>query len=360
MYDKINHWICTRSVSVSLQSTGGYEYTFVTPPPARCVCKLCSKVVRNAYQHNSTGCGNVFCKECVENHRQSNAWNPCPSCKVAYTTQNTVKDARMNNEVDDFVVKCPNKDNGCQWKAELKYADNHLDDCPYHLVSCTNGCNSMIQRRNIDRHLTKECPKRSYECSYCNEVGEHQHITGPGHLDTCPNLLIPCSMCPKRPRRCNMAAHEAKCRLEPVPCQYQSVGCTAQPRRQDMSQHNLEAMSDHLQLAVQAIVQQKSEIAQLRRIVSMGPRASVILKMENVSKFQKAKTAKGRIWHSSKFFTNSMMGYTVRLRVNFNDADENNKFVACYICVTTGEYDTHLEWPFRGARYSLVPRLSRG
>ena len=258
-------------------------------------------------------------------------------------------------------MKCPN--NGCQWKAKLKCAANHLDDCPYNLVSCTIGCNDKVQRRNLDRHLTKECPKRSYECSHCKEVGEHQHITGPGHLDTCPNLLISCSMCPKRTRRCNMAAHEAKCRLEPVPCQYQSVGCTAQPRRQDIPQHNLDAMSDHLQRAVQAIAQQSSEIAQLRRIVSMGPPMSVILKMENVSKFlsaswnqnvsgtkkgTKKKTWQKKTWQNNKFFTNSMMGYTACLRVEFNGPDEDNKFVSCYICVTTGKYSEYLESPFKG------------
>ena len=259
-----------------------------------------------------------------------------------------MRDARMNREVGDFDVKCVNSAQGCKWKAKLKDIDNHLDVCLHDYIECTIGCNDIVKRLNLDRHLTKECPKRSYECSHCHEVGEHQHITGPGHLDKCPNLLVSCSMCPKRTRRCNMAAHEAKCRLEPVPCQYQSVGCTAQPRRQDIPQHNLEAMSDHLQLAVQAIAQQSSEIAQLRRIVSMGPPTSVILKMENVSKFLSAKTAKGRTWYSSKFFTNSAMGYTACLRVDFNGTDDDSKFVSCYICVTAGEYDTHLEWPFRG------------
>ena len=259
-----------------------------------------------------------------------------------------MRDARMNKEVGDFDVKCVSSAQGCKWKAKLKDIDNHLDVCPYDYIECTIGCNDIVKRLNLDRHLTKECPKRSYECSSCHEVGEHQHITGPGHLDTCPNLLISCTTCPKRTRRCNMAAHEAKCRLEPVPCQYQSVGCTAQPRRQDIPQHNLDAMSDHLQLAVQAIAQQSSEIAQLRRIVSMGPPTSVTLKMENVSKFLSAKTVKGRTWYSSKFFTNSAMGYTAQLRVDFNGTDDDSKFVSCYICVTAGEYDTHLEWPFRG------------
>ena len=41
-------------------------------------------------------------------------------------------------------------------------------------------------------------------------------------------------------------------------------------------------------------------------------------------------------------------GYTARLRVDLSSAAEDSKFVSCYICVTAGEYDIHLEWPFRG------------
>ena len=181
-----------------------------TSLPAKCLCKLCNRVVCDAYQHNSIGCGNVFCKKCVEHHRRNNASNPCPSCRVAFTVNNIVKDARMNNEIDDFEVKCLNNNEGCKWKAKLKYVDNHLDVCPYHYVKCTIGCNGMIQRRHLDRHLTRDCPKRFYECSHCHEVGEHQYITGPGHLDTCPNLLISCSMCTSRTRRCNMEAHQVQ------------------------------------------------------------------------------------------------------------------------------------------------------
>ena len=309
---------------------------------------LCNHVVHDAYQHNSIGCGNIFCKDCVDYHNKNDATNPCPSCGEPFTAENIVKDTRMDKEVDNFLVKCLNIDEGCKWRGEERNFKSHLDACEYQKVACTNKCGKTIQRHYYDRHLTRECPKRSYECSSCHEVGEHQHITGPGHLDTCPNLLISCSMCPKRTRRCNMEAHEAKCRVEPVPCQYQSVGCTAQPRRQDIPQHNLEAMSDHLQLAVQAIAQQSSEIAQLRRIVSMGLPTSVILKMENMSKIRKAKTTKGRTWYSSKFFTNSMMGYTACLRVEFNGTDDDSKFVSCYICVTTGKYIEYLESPFRG------------
>ena len=133
-----------------------------------------------------------------------------------------------------------------------------------------------------------------------------------------------------------MVAHLVKCKVEPVPCQYQSVGCTARPKRQDLSQHNLDAMSNHLLLAItaianqhtelgQEIAQQRTEIAELRRehkeiknsFLSKGSVAPVNLKMENVSKFLSAET-KEKTWYSSDFFTNSTMGYTARLRVDLN------------------------------------------
>ena len=330
---------------VKLQNTKEYKYSFVTNPSARCLCNLCDRVVCDAYQHNSIGCGNVFCKKCLDRHKENNACKPCPSCRAPFTAENTVKDTRMDNEIDTFMIKCLNQDKGCNWKGEKRSFKNHFATCKYQNVVCTNKCGTIVQQCRLDRHLTRDCPKRSYECSHCHEVGEHQYITGPDHLDTCPNLLIPCSMCTKKARRNNMEAHLVKCREEPVPCQYQLVGCTARPRRQDLSQHNLDAMSDHLQLAVQAIAQQSTEMAQLRRIVSMAPLTTVILKMENVSKFLKSKTVKGRTWRSSNFFTNSMKGYTARLRV---DISEDSKFASCYICVIKGEYGSHLEWPFRG------------
>ena len=168
---------------------GGYTYSFVTSPPARCLCKLCNRAVCDAYQHNSIGCGNIFCKQCVNQHKRKNAYNPCPSCRVAFTVNNTVKDARMDNEVDSFMVKCLNTDEGCRWRGQVRNAESHI--CEYQNVICTNSCGATVQRRRLDRHLTKECIKRSHECSHCHEVGEHQHITGPGHLDICPNALIP-------------------------------------------------------------------------------------------------------------------------------------------------------------------------
>ena len=59
-----------------------------------------------------------------------------------------------------------------------------------------------------------------------------------------------------------MREHKRVCLVEPVPCPYQNVGCSARPRRQDIPQHNLEAMGNHLHLTISFIAKQRREIVQ--------------------------------------------------------------------------------------------------
>ena len=161
----------------------------------------------------------------------------------------------------------------------------------------------MLQQ-SLVCHLARDCPRRSHTCPHCSLIGEYQNITGRGHLNTCSGVLISCTLCTKKVKRIMMVAHLVKCKVEPVPCQYQSVGCTARPKRQDLSQHNLDAMSNHLLLAItaianqhtelgQEIAQQRTEIAELRRehkeiknsFLSKGSVAPVNLKWKMFQNF---------------------------------------------------------------------------
>ena len=188
----------------------------------------------------------------------------CPSCQNLFTERNTVKDIRTDREVEELVIKCSNRKDGCKWAGKLKLLDNHKESCNSESVPYTNSCGNAIQRQKLTDHLQKKCPKRNYQCPHCKREGEYRDITGP-HLRVCDEMKIHCSNCQKNVKRCMMDAHQISCMAEPVPCQYQSVGCNARPSRQNISQHNLEAMGDHLRLAVEAIAQQHTEIVQLRR-----------------------------------------------------------------------------------------------
>ena len=119
-----------------------------------------------------------------------------------------------------------------------------------------------MQRKSLNNHLMRICPRRSHQCPHCKLQGEYRTIMGPEHLDRCPDLKITCTICDKNVKRRMMEVHKRACQIEPVPCQYQHVGCSARLRRQDIPQHNLEAMGNHLQLAISFITKQRQEIAQ--------------------------------------------------------------------------------------------------
>ena len=321
------------------QTACGYPLEmFVGIPPEGLLCFLCWRPAREATQHSTEKCGKVFCSACLE--KRCKPLHPCPSCKQLFGS-NCVRDYRTDNEVKKLKAKCINK--GCPWKGVVRDADSHLKSCDYRTVSCDYGCDQVIQKRQLETHL-KRCPRRTYQCSHCKEEGEHHHMTGPGHLNICPDVKITCRFCNNKVKRLTIEYHERECQEEEVACQYLSVGCKTRPKRKDITEHNIDAVANHLELAVGAIKQLRQDMTRI--VYSTGALTSTIVKMENISKFLKAKTSRGKTWHSNTFHTNATMGYTARLRVAVGT--EDIKFVSCYICLVKGEYDTHLWWPFKG------------
>ena len=321
------------------------------PDGLRCV--LCSFPARDALQHSNYNCGKVFCTSCWEDYKHRNTFLLCPSCKQP--SDNIVKDARTDREVRALQVYCNNKKEGCTWIGDLSHLDSHLRTCPYHTVPCNQLCGAQVKRSQLEDHHTKQCPRRQHKCKHCQEIGEYRRITSAEHLDSCPSLPIPCTIhgCKRKVKRSEMPSHREVCIQELVNCQYHSIGCRARIKRGEVPSHNLEFMNSHLELAVEAIGRQRAEFAQqiegLNRIIhSMGSLTSVTFKMQDVKKLRRARVR--NTWYSPEFYTHSTMGYKARLRVNLQGCGEGKgTHVSCFICLTPGEHDAHLDWPFRGS-----------
>ena len=43
----------------------------------------------------------------------------------------------------------------------------HEDICEYGLTPCPNECSAILRRRSIERHLSKDCVRRSLPCPHC-------------------------------------------------------------------------------------------------------------------------------------------------------------------------------------------------
>jgi hypothetical protein len=111
-------------------------------------------------------------------------------------------------------------------------------NCPHQQVSCPNGCGQTIERKSLSAHSQDSCTHRKYKCPYCKEEGLYKEITEE-HLVTCPSLVLDCpSKCGKRVARRNIEHHlSMQCPEEYISCKYAVNGCDALVKRRDKEKH---------------------------------------------------------------------------------------------------------------------------
>ena len=65
----------------------------------------------------------------------------------------------------NIMVKCPNKERGCQWQGNLGDPENHTSvNCDYATVKCYNiGCRVKVERTQLVNHMQNKCLQRMYK-----------------------------------------------------------------------------------------------------------------------------------------------------------------------------------------------------
>ena len=225
-------------------NVGGYEYTFLEPPPDFCICKICHFPGRDPYMTGQCCQGQTICKSCLDQWKEINKNTICPTCGTDFKGNSNADDFKVNrNYVVERVVKglkvyCTNKEKGCKWQGELMNISNHLGNsngCEFEEVKCSNECGKMMQRRYLSKHVKAQCPCRKVNCQYCHDTGEHQFIEGQ-HKEECPKLPLPC------PNKCEFGSvpredimkHREDCPLEVIKC---SNDCGEKLKRRLLSHH---------------------------------------------------------------------------------------------------------------------------
>lgn len=136
-------------------------------------------------------------------------------------------------------VKCKHRLSGCTWYGELRDLDSHLrNDCHCVLLSCTNHCGCVLQRIELQTHLTDECCLRIVVCQFCAVQGTFEFVVN-DHSDECPMMPVEC------PNKCgsqsllrkDLSEHSKVCPLEMVECPFDIIGCKVVTSRVDLLQH---------------------------------------------------------------------------------------------------------------------------
>ena len=49
----------------------------------------------------------------------------------------------------------------------VMFIQKHLEECLYVDIECPNKCGVTLERKEMELHTSKECPKRKVTCEFC-------------------------------------------------------------------------------------------------------------------------------------------------------------------------------------------------
>ena len=264
-----------------LANSNGSELSFVkeVPEQIEIECPVCLNILTDPYIVSC--CGHNFCGSCIERVKASDG--SCPMCKEK-EYQFIINKERLRF-INGLEVYCSNKEEGCQWKGELKNLSTHLNkekregDCQYEEVKCRyKKCQERRQRRYLKDHEDKVCPQRPFGCQYCRSKGTFLSITK-DHYEECRRYPVTC------PNKCvsntmpqgSLEYHlNNQCPLQPVDCVFSWAGCNDKPLRKDVHEHT--ADTKHMPLLAVACGQLKKENEVMKKHVKMLQNENTILK----------------------------------------------------------------------------------
>ena len=355
---------------------GGYEYTFIEPPPHRYICNICHHPSREPCMTGECCQGQTICKSCLDQWQMKNSKaTACPVCgkKGDFTAY---PNYHIKREIKSLNIYCTNKEKGCEWQGELSDISNHLgnsDGCQFEEVECSNVCGKIIERQFLTSHVETECPHREVNCQYCHDTGEHQFIEGQ-HKEECPKFSL---LCPNKCRvnnilRKDMEAHRKECPLEMIHCEYHKVGCKRKLPRKYLEEHKKQKMEEHLMMTTSELTDTKAQLSAAlgSLMMLMNARFSrstitadlwpvhldtaatmfklgnqvcpVTIKMEEYNDKRDSKIP----WLSVPFYTHNK-GYKMYLRVDAAHVVEGTH-LSVFLYLMKGSHDDELTWPLRG------------
>ena len=338
-----------------MASNGTHDYDFVEKPSQDYFCPVTFELLTDPQQTN-TCYGNHLSREVADRLKRER--KSCPMC--GHRPLQTTNDAFFRRQVMALKVRCSNKALGCEWVGGLGELE-HMKvgsvegKYEYVCVACPFRCRKQVQRRSLGVHKSDKCVKRPFTCQYCSHKGTYEDVTR-DHWPQCHKYPLKClnKCCEEDIERRFFKRHlDQDCPLQEIECKFSYAGCGAKIQRRMMQEHMEKSKDEHIDaLATHG----KSVTEQLQTqlhtfsvaIAQISPRPISILPPEFVlNNFEKHKE-NNEWWYSPSFYTH-IGGYKMCLRVDANGwADGKGTHVGVAVYMMRGEFDDHLQWPFKG------------
>ena len=347
----------TSTMAAFEQRKGGYDCEFVSSPPKSLECPVCLLTLRDP--HVISCCGNEFCQVCIE--RVQRDGKPCPLCNELKFT--TFLHKKLVREVNALVVRCPQKEQGCEWEGELGQLQGHLnpgagvspsEGCAYVLVSCTYQCGAHLQRKLLREHMIEKCPKRPAEISVTSMMQKMEDITA-------ENKLLRQELCviqdahKKEIKEMKFTHENDLCKVKEA--FQEELGKLKQLQQQEMSKlrslvDKMKQNHQKMHQSLQADINEQSKV-QKRKLVALEeecaslcthttplPLPPFYVLMKNVDYYLE----NGYHYTSDPFYSHPG-GYKMNIVAYPNSSSTH---LSVGITILRGEFDDQLKWPFNG------------
>ena len=334
---------------------GGYDYEFVDPDESP-ICPVCLLTLRDP--HMISCCCHEFCERCIA--RVQRDGKPCPLCNEPNFT--TMLNKKLVREVNALVIRCPQKELGCDWEGELGQLKRHLNPgagvvsskgCDFVMVECVYQCGTQLQRRLIQEHEMEICPKRPIEMQVATlmkkfeavitenqvlkqELDETKKIHQEGMVEVKQEL----NDLKQAHREQREELHEAKEKnklLQRVNENLQSI-CDVLKEQQKRIETNVD------DLQKRKIVALENKCASLQTATMPLPVPPFYILVANFDHYR----VHNHIFKSDPFYSHPA-GYklVVIIRPNGN-GERKGTHVSLHVHLLPGEFDDQLRWPFSG------------
>ena len=128
-------------------------------------------------------CGHQVCYTCNSQLLK----DECPTCREPNVLSSGLLNKHFQRQVMSVKVYCDNREQGCEWKGELRYLQDHLnpDKKECKVFPCSFVCGSSVCVDEMKNHKRQECVKRPTTCEYCNSYHNTHDIVTEKHHPVC-------------------------------------------------------------------------------------------------------------------------------------------------------------------------------
>ena len=114
--------------------------------------------MRNPY---FVDCDHNFCEKCLQ------IFTKCPIDNEKIT--NKILRKNFASKIQNLKITCPYDNEKCSWENKLIILEKHMKECNFKKIPCSNNCDELIYRKDLEKHKDEYCMNRPLNCPYCQK-----------------------------------------------------------------------------------------------------------------------------------------------------------------------------------------------